>query len=127
MCTFAGSFYGRISLLDLEGVCQQSVVGVAGRRMSLLRLSHYQLLLLWLLPGPAARTPLLHSCWLRQLDFRLLILLPAAVVPGCDVVLAIVASSAILAMLLVSAQLLCVGFHCAGFPAVGELLHCVKK
>jgi len=45
---FAGSFYGHISLLDLEGVCQQSVVGVAGWRMFLLRLSHYQLLLLWL-------------------------------------------------------------------------------
>jgi hypothetical protein len=50
-----------------------------------------------------------------------------AVVPGCDVVLAIVASIAILAMSLVSVWLLCVEFRCARSPVVDELLRCVRK
>jgi hypothetical protein len=33
---FAESFCGHISLLDLEGVCQQWAVGVAGWKMPLL-------------------------------------------------------------------------------------------
>jgi hypothetical protein len=53
--------------------------------------------------------------------------LSAAVVPDCDVVLAIASASAILAMLLVSIWLLCVEFHCARSPVVDELLRCIKK
>jgi hypothetical protein len=126
---FAGSSYGHISLLDLEVVYQQWVVGVAGLRMPLLWLPQYQCLLQLLLPlpGPAAQRQLLHLYWPLQPEFQLLTLLPAAEVPSCDVVLATVASSATLAMLPVSIQLLCDEFHCAGSPAVDELLHCVQK
>jgi hypothetical protein len=124
---FAGSFYGHISLLDLEVVCQQWVVGVAVWRMPLLWPSQCWFLSQLLLSGSAALRQQLHLCWPLQAEFQLLTLLSAAVVPDCVVVLATVASNAILAMLPVSVWLLCVELHCARSPAVDVLLHCVRK